>query len=139
MYLFDHSNDIISHIKSFLSFKDRFQFIQTCTQISKLGITSLNNKKVTTIKRPYISCRQLQYQDSYVLYINPFKNTLNISIPFLHNPPLNINGCMHIVIYDTEYSYYDLRFYQNYEHSKNLVEYIKKNKHDCTKFHIRSN
>lgn len=107
------SPDILNHIKSFLSYKDRSSFVLTCKEFNSLKIQNFIHYRVNIIGHHKTNNK------TYQLYFNPFSKMDDyIPISFLGNNHVNI------LIYDTPISYYNIRIHKEYDPHKTLENYL---------------
>ena len=110
--------EILDHIKSLLSYKDRATFLVLCKETSRCVIEIFTPYRLRILDFPKRSDK------TYQLYFNPFYSFDSSPIPysFLGNNYVNI------IMYDSPTSYYNMRIYKEYDPHKTIVDYLKEYK-----------
>jgi hypothetical protein len=107
--------DLLEYIKYFLTYKERIQFLLLCKHTSYLQLDKFY---------PYIVCKKNYPYNGYVLFYNPFYHINKIPIRF----NFFIDTYLNIIIYDSPYTYYNIRICEEYKPQLTLYDYLKKYK-----------
>ena len=122
------SLDVLHTIKSFLSYRDRSQFLVVCKLFSFLKIDRFY---LVSFFSTVISLqRKRYYQSTQQICVNTF-DPLFVPCPFF------ISKGMQIIIYDTPHSYYDIRIFKSFDSTKKLEEYLSEYGKDTRDYFIR--
>ncbi len=116
--------DVLEIIKQFLSFKDRIQFLLICSNTCRLQLDYFDKYQLKIITYPG------RDDVTYQFYCNRFYNPL-LSPP---KPSFLGNNYVNIIIFDTPYTYYNIRIMKPYEVNKLIQDYLKT--YEPYKYHI---
>jgi hypothetical protein len=109
--------DLLEYIKTFLSYKERIQFITICKNTSYLKLDSFLSYCVYKIGWPK------RDDVNYLFFYNPFYSINHIRYA-THCSNFLGHNYINIVIYDSPITYYNIRIMKIYEEGKTLQEYL---------------
>lgn len=108
------SNDVMENIKLFLTYQEKSKLYRTCKRFYELK--DLFKKYTLRAIDDRIIHRTHSY--TYQFCYNPFDKNIIPPYTFLNHSYVNV------ILYDTPYSYYNIRFFKPYEPSKTLYQYL---------------
>ena len=133
------SNDVMENIKLFLTYQEKSRLYQTCKRFYEIKDLFKNYILRAIDDRIVHRTHSYTYQFCYNPF-NPYRTNRNdIPYTFLNHSYVNV------IMYDTPYSYYNIRFFKPYEPLKTLYQYLcefdPKNDqvNKITKYHNRKN